>query len=102
MIKEEIVELLGLAASEAGYSGVEITNTLTRGKFGDYSTNLAFKLAETSKQPSEPKDSKQPLEIAKKIVLKVKNGEVLEKVEVANSGFINFYVNPKRLLKEVQ
>lgn len=54
--------------------------------FGDYSTNVAMRLAKSLK--------KSPLMIANDIISKIditKNH--LEKVEVAGAGFINFYID---------
>jgi arginyl-tRNA synthetase len=65
---------------------------------GDYSVNIAMILA---KQISQ-----NPRELAAKIVEKVRSekGEgksVFEKVEVAGTGFINFYLTKEYLLKEL-
>ncbi|MDP2664598.1 MAG: arginine--tRNA ligase, partial [bacterium] len=62
---------------------------------GDYSTNIALVLAK--------KLNKDPREIAESIVLKLKtqNIEFLEKIEVAGSGFINFFLSQKYLMDEM-
>jgi len=52
--------------------------------FGDYSTNLAFILA--------PKLKKSPLKIAESIVEEVKESDIVEKIEIAGKGFINFFI----------
>ncbi len=56
---------------------------------GDYSANVALVLAKQT--------SSKPRELATKIVQKIqdKNHELLEKVEVAGPGFINFYLSKK-------
>ncbi|MDI3472372.1 MAG: arginyl-tRNA synthetase [Thermotogaceae bacterium] len=51
-------------------------------RFGEFSTNIAMIL-------SKPLKTK-PIEIAKKIVEKIKTGELFENVEIAGPGFINF------------
>ncbi len=60
-------------------------------KFGDYSTNVAMKLARIVK--------KNPLEIAEIIKEKLSTDSVaqslIEKIEVAKPGFINFYFSQK-------
>ncbi len=62
--------------------------------FGHYSTNAALKLAKTLK--------KNPMEIAESIehqVLSISKG-FFEKIEVAQPGFINFWVSKEILQKE--
>jgi len=58
---------------------------------GDYSTNIAMILAKTLKL--------DPVKIAEKIKYKIQNTKykILEKVEVAVPGFINFWINQKEL-----
>lgn len=53
---------------------------------GDYSTNVAMALAKKLKL--------NPVELANKIVFKIRNEKpgVVEKIEVAGPGFINFYL----------
>ena len=63
-------------------------------EFGHYSTNIAFKLA--------PLIKKNPIQIAedlKQNILKL-NSSCFEKIEVANPGFLNFWIKPKIFLKE--
>src|SRR3989344_7888052 len=67
-----------------------------KGEFGHYSTNVAFKLA--------PALKKSPMEIAKEIVSKVKSqkSKVFVRVEAVAPGFVNFWLLPAVLQKEVQ
>ncbi|MFA6493309.1 MAG: arginine--tRNA ligase [Patescibacteria group bacterium] len=51
-------------------------------KFGDFSSNVAMVL---SKRVGE-----SPVEIAQKVVEKIKDNQIIERVEVAGPGFINF------------
>jgi len=56
-------------------------------EFGHYSTNISFKLA--------PLIKKSPIQIAedlKQNILK-SNSFIFEKIEVANPGFLNFWIN---------
>lgn len=62
-------------------------------KMGDYSTNVAMVYAKQSGQ--------NPRELAEKIVEKIPVTGVLEKVEVAGAGFINFYLNKDFFEKSV-
>jgi arginyl-tRNA synthetase len=62
--------------------------------FGDYSTNIAMMLAKQEKL--------NPRELAEKIKSTIGENEVLEKIEVAGAGFINFYLKPEYLIKEAE
>lgn len=69
-------------------------NISDKKEFGHYSTNISFKLA--------PLIKKSPIQIAedlKQNILK-SNSFIFEKIEVANPGFLNFWVNSKIFLKE--
>ena len=61
-------------------------------KNGDYSTNIALVLTKILKD--------NPMNIASKIVSEIKD-ESIEKVEIANPGFINIYLTKKVLLDEI-
>ena len=61
-------------------------------KNGDYSTNIALVLTKILKD--------NPMNIANKIVSEIKD-ESIEKVEIANPGFINIYLTKKVLLDEI-
>lgn len=69
-------------------------------QFGDYSTNLALVIAKKLK--------KSPRELAEEISDEINNYllknkiDLIKKVEVAGAGFINFYLEPKYLIKEAE
>ncbi len=73
-------------------------------KMGDYSTNIAMILAKNIKT--------NPKELAEKIVseirLDIKNskksdvGNVIEKIEVAGAGFINFYLSKEFFVNSIK
>jgi arginyl-tRNA synthetase len=66
-------------------------------KMGDYSTNVAMAVAKSIK--SNPKD------LAQKIVaeiLRLNQDKYIEKIEVAGSGFINFYLSRKFFAHSVE
>ena len=65
-------------------------------KNGDYSTNVAMVCAKSLK--TNPKD------FAKKIVEEINKNKIneIEKVEVAGTGFINFYLSHKFFIKSVE
>ncbi len=64
--------------------------------FGDYSTSIAMVLAKSEK--------KNPKELAELIKCQISNEkcQMIEKVEVAGAGFINFYLKPEFLIKEAE
>ncbi len=63
--------------------------------FGDLSTNIALKLGK--------KTHRSPREIAKEIIENLElEPAVIEKVEIAGPGFINFYFNSKFLVQIIK
>lgn len=86
MMKKAIENLIQEAVKKAGYKtdAVEVFYP-EEDKFGDFSTNIALKLAKDI--------NKNPKEVAEKIVTKIKT-EAVEKVEIAGPGFINLFVTP--------
>lgn len=65
-------------------------------KFGDYSSNIAMQLF------TQDKDSRSPLRLAEKIAERLKQDkelqEVVDIIEVAGPGFINFWLKKKVLI----
>ena len=57
---------------------------------GDYSTNLAMELSKILK--------KNPEDIADLIVSNIENKNIIERIEVARPGFINFFIKKQYLL----
>ena len=64
----------------------------TNKEFGDFSTNVAMLLAKELK--------KNPIEIAENISREI-NNSAITKIEVKNPGFINFFVNKKYLIENI-
>jgi len=62
--------------------------------FGDYSTNIAMVLAK--------EEGKNPKELANEIIKNIGNSELINKVEVAGAGFINFYLKPEVMIEEAE
>lgn len=87
MIRDEIKKILNIPKAE-----VEQPENKN---FGDYSTNVALKLAK--------KEKRNPMEIAQILVNKLLSDkgskEYFEKIEVSKPGFINFWINKKELEK---
>ena len=69
---------------------VEIPNNKIN---GDYSTNVAMELAK--------KLHKNPREIAIDIVTNIKTDNIIEKIDIAGPGFINFYLKKEYLLNKI-
>lgn len=61
---------------------------------GDYSTNIAMRIA--------PKFQKKPFDLAEEIVLNIEKDTNIEKIEVAMPGFINFFLSDRYLLNELK
>ena len=60
---------------------------------GDYATNLAMRLTKQLKR--------NPREIAQTIVDQIKDLDMLDKVEIAGPGFINFFIKPSVLAQVI-
>ena len=94
-IKEKLQHIIkdSLKELEVEKKLSEIIITLPKDKNnGDYSTNVALTLSKEL--------HKKPEEIAVMIKEKI-NNEMIEKVEVAYPGFINFFISKKYLLNKI-
>ncbi len=60
---------------------------------GDFSTNIALVLAKANKL--------KPRELAEKIVAALPPSPLIEKVEIAGPGFINFFLKPEALYRTI-
>lgn len=92
MFKSEIKKELKKISQELGGSA-EMRFNVEKPvfeKFGDLSTNLALVLAKELKM--------SPIEIAKKISLSFPTLTFLERVEIEQPGFVNFYIKKEALL----
>lgn len=68
---------------------LEIQLTRTDEKFGDFSTNIALRLAKMTQN--------NPVEIANKLADELKKNNNFEKVDVAGPGFVNITISAKYL-----
>lgn len=88
--KNKIYEILSNTLHKLGidYSNyiIEIPNDK---KNGDFSTNLALELTKILK--------KNPKEIASSIVTNIEKNNIIDRIEIAGPGFINFYLNKNYL-----
>ncbi len=93
-MKQQINELIQKALQELNIDSVEFTVEYPPSQDkGDYACNVAMKLASQLK--------KNPLEIASDIKDKI-NSEIIDRVEVAPPGFLNFYLKPEYLTSQVK
>lgn len=74
-------------------SGMVMLEIPQRQEQGDYATNIAMRLTKTLKQ--------NPRQIADGLVQALRDLDILDKVEVAEPGFINFFVKPTVLAKVI-
>jgi arginyl-tRNA synthetase len=95
-IVEQIKKDLALLCENIGIEAQEISLDIpTDGKFGDYSTNIALRLAN--------KTGEKPLELAQKIIKSflIKKPDYLASAQVAGPGFINFYLSKDFLISQL-
>ncbi len=102
MIKQRILEDLKVAVKELNLPVTDIVCTISKNpQFGDYSTNLALQLAKLK----EDNGKQSPIEIANKILEKLRSfGSAQDnfyEIKIAGNGFINFFVKPEFLAKDL-
>ncbi len=103
MIKQQILDDLRKITKDLGFKVTDIVLSISKNpRFGDYSTNIALQLAKLEKIS----DKQIPQEIANEIIERLQvtgnSGQYLEKAEVAGGGFINFFVRPEYLAKDLK
>jgi arginyl-tRNA synthetase len=100
MIREEITKLIIDSIREAVSFKFDLKDVKIEqpesAAHGDYSTNVAFKLAGILKQT--------PLIVAENLKprLLLAGAGLIEKVEIAEPGFLNFFLSKERLEREVK
>jgi len=94
MIKEKLRKNLATALKRLGIADQDFAiESPTNENFGDFSTSVALKLTKILK--------KNPMMIAEEIVKNLAKDELIEKVEILQPGFINFWLKKEYLLKEM-
>ncbi len=66
-------------------------------KFGDFASNLAFRLAKSRNKP--------PYAVAEELVAELKAADKddrFSRIEAATPGFVNFWLSPKAFVAEVE
>ncbi len=94
-IKQDLVAVmkqLKVNSSQFTVSDIEVIRP-DNPEYGDYSTNVALKLASRIKQ--------SPREFAKKLADRLKRQPYVEKLEVADPGFLNFFIKGEVWQKQV-
>lgn len=94
MVKDELIKIVKAALENAKSAGTlaieevpDVEIDVPRNKdFGDYSTNIAMVLAR--KLGTSPRD------VAQQVIDNIQGDGLLEKVQIAGAGFINFYLKP--------
>lgn len=91
MIKSYLYSILKTALQKMNIEdAVILINDSKNSDFGDYSTNVAMQLAKSLK--------KAPRNIAQELINELEfDNSLIEKVEIAGAGFINFWLAPKLL-----
>ncbi len=91
----EIKKFISQALTILNFTSVDFTVSPPADlNHGDYSTNVALILAKINHRPAK--------EIAEKIVKQIFNVNWLSRVEVADPGFINFYLSTDFLLENLR
>ncbi|OGD88200.1 arginine--tRNA ligase, partial [Candidatus Curtissbacteria bacterium RIFCSPHIGHO2_02_FULL_40_16b] len=75
----------------SGWDGrVEVTRPADA-RYGDYSTNVALKIA-TRDTVHETRNKRSPMEIARELADSLQSQAYIEKLEVSEPGFVNFFI----------
>ena len=86
MIREKIISDLSKTLEKLNFFSENLVITKpSLEKFGDYTTNVAFEISQKTNKQS-------PLDVAKKIEANFLKNDYLEKINVEQRGFINFYL----------
>ena len=108
--QQYISNLISTSIHQIGLDNIEIEiEKPANSSFGDYSTNVAMTAYAVSSKIQDLRykiDVKNPRELASKIVELIKlelNGDisVIEKVDIAGPGFINFYLSKEFLVSKM-
>lgn len=92
---EQIVKNLGFARQDFENLQIDRSNKI---EFGDYTSNIALILSKKPKTPlQQPKKGhakiyQSPIEIANLIKKRFEDNDYLKKIEIADPGFINFFI----------
>jgi arginyl-tRNA synthetase len=92
---KSLLEQLLVAALPAQMMGATVVVERARNAaHGDYTSNVAMRLAKEAGKP--------PHELAQAIVAALPPNPLVAKAEVAGNGFINFFLDPKAMAREIR
>ncbi len=92
--KEKLKEIIDDALAKENIKDISYVIEIPNDKKnGDFSSNVAMSLARVLK--------KNPREIANNIVSNIKNNNIIDRIDIAGAGFINFYLNKNYLLSGI-
>ena len=102
LLNETIQHIVAQALEAARQEGVLRLETIPEiqverpgnSDHGDFATNLPLKLARATRI--------NPLELAQSLAAHIATGDVIDRVEAAQPGFINFYLNESWLQQQVE
>lgn len=98
MVKDKILQDLKKVVEDLDYPTTDIVLSISKNpQFGDYTTNVPLQLAKLDGVYGK----QSPKEIANQIVGHLSSLSYLEKVEVAGSGFINFFIKIEKLTQDL-
>jgi arginyl-tRNA synthetase len=99
MLKQKLEQDLRQTVTSLGYGeAVDIVcNIPANVSFGDFSTNVALQLSKLESS----KNSQSGVEIAKRISESFPKTDYLNRIEVAQNGFINFFVTKQALSSQL-
>ncbi len=95
-MKLYLKKIISESIKKSGYPVKKIIIDIPKeNKFGDFTTNAAMMLAKEMKSA--------PRNIAQNIIVNLDyEKDLIDKIEIAGAGFINFYVSGKYYIKELQ
>lgn len=94
-MKEQIAQAIARALTQLDYpqlDAIHIEQTRDK-KFGDYACNAAMVLAKHLSLP--------PRELAQQIVNAIAGNKLIERIDIAGPGFINFFLNSEAQLSVI-
>lgn len=90
-IEKELEIIIRQTIKKLEYQEMIIELEIPKNKdFGDYSTNIAMKMAKIQK--------KNPIEIAETIKMQIEKNNIIKKIDIIKPGFINFHLNKNLFL----
>lgn len=99
MVKQQLLSDLKKTVEKLGFSSSDIVLYIsTNHEFGDYNSNVALQLANQKSKTN----NQSSIEIANEIVQKLGKPDYLKKIEVANPGFLNFFIKDNILVKNLE